>query len=483
MTRNRQSAYIEALMGAGAELFEVGGPVRDHILGRENKDRDVLVRHLPVKKLVSTLRPFGKVSAVGKSFGVIKFSPHQEPGTEIDIALPRKERSTGTGHRDFEVDFDPEIAIEEDLGRRDFTMNAMAMSLDDGSIIDPSGGMEDLKNKTLRMVFGNAFVEDPLRLLRGIQFAARFDLTIEEDTWRSMCENADLIKTVSPERIIQELKKLMLAPRPSAGFGLMLDSSMLKHILPELVAIRGIEQDKLPGDDVYMHTMRVLDAASGDEHVENKGDMDLLFAALLHDIGKAKTARELPGKGRIVFFGHQIVSARMAKKWMARMKVETAGIDPGAVLKLIENHMFETKSYFTDRAIRRFVAKIGPELVFKLLDLRLSDNRGGKHPQGIKGVLKLRKRVREEMAKKPPFGPKDLAVDGHDIMGLGIPEGPRIGLLMKALVESVLDEPELNTRDMLLALAREMMENPELLEKKIADAGKCEEEESERQVT
>lgn len=459
------STYVRALVDAGGEVFEVGGPVRDRFLGRPVKDHDLLCRNLPMQRITSILAPFGKVAAVGKSFGVIKFSPHRDPGVAIDIALPRREISTGSGHRDFAVDFDPNLPVELDLGRRDFTMNAMAMSLSDGRIIDPFGGQRDLEARVLRMVFPRAFEEDPLRLIRGIQFAARFALAIEPETWEAMRRSAKLIETVSPERISAELIKLLGAPRPSVGFNLMVESDLLRAIIPELSAIRGIEQDKQPGDDVFGHTMRVLDAARGDPNVENRGDIDLLFAALLHDIGKAKTARPHPTDQRVVFFGHQIVSARLAKKWMNRMKVSACGVDIDVVLLLIEHHMFETKSSFSDRAIRRFVSKVGTGLISKLLDLRLSDNRGGKHPRGIKGVERLRTRIREELAKKPPFGPKDMAIDGHDLMGLGLAEGPVVGRILRALVECVLDEPAHNERDKLLALAKEMLENPSIIER------------------
>ncbi len=449
-------AALQALIEAGAELYEVGGPVRDRLMGRPQKDHDYLCRKLTIEQIQRILKPFGKVAVVGKHFGVLKFWPHRERGMEFDIALPRTERSTGAGHRDFAVDFDPELPVEEDLGRRDFTINAMALRLSDGVLIDRFEGQRDLRAKTLRMVFPQAFAEDPLRLLRGVQFAARLNLTIEPATLAAMRENARLIETVSGERISAELLKLMSAPRPSVGFDLMAETGLLKHVLPELEAIRGIEQDKQPGDDVYGHTMRALDAAAGDAAVEHRGDPELLFAVLLHDIGKARTARFHKPAQRVVFFGHQAVSAKLARRWMQRVKLSAVGLDPERIAALIENHMFETKAHYTDRAIRRFVAKVGEEQIEKLLDLRLADNRGGKHPTGIKGVLRLRKRIRAELAKQPPFGPKDLAIDGHDLMAAGVPEGPALGLALKALVERVLDDPACNTREQLLALVAEM---------------------------
>ncbi len=465
---NDISKYVEVLTKGGGELYEVGGPVRDRLMGKSIKDHDLLCRHLSMKRISALLAPYGKVAAVGKSFGVIKFSPHRGKKILIDIALPRRELSTGTGHRDFAIHFDPEIPVEDDLGRRDFTINAMAMSLADGKIIDPFDGRADLKKRILRIVFPKAFEEDPLRLVRAVQFAARFDLRIEEGTWNAMCESAHLISTVSGERIGMEIVKLMSAMEPSKGFDLMLDCGLLAHVLPELVAVKGIEQDKQPGDDVYGHTMRALDAARTDSAIEHKGDLEVMFATLLHDIGKSKTARFHPPSMRIVFFGHQIVSLKLARRVMERLKLSSMGIKTQNVLKLIENHMFETKASFTDRAIRRFVAKVGKDLVFKLLDVRLADNRGGKHPYGIKGVSRLRTRIREELSKKPPFGAKDLAINGKDLMKEGIPEGPAMGAVLSKLVEHVLDEPSHNNCEQLLALAKQIMENPDILQEVIA---------------
>ena len=326
----------------------------------------------------------------------------------------------------------------------------MAQDIKTGHIIDPFHGKEDLEHKLLRIVFPKAFEEDPLRMLRAIQFAARFDFEIEPATKESIRTNAKLISTISAERVIDEIRKLMKAPKPSRGFYLMKETDLLRYVFPDLAILIDLKQDKQPGDDVFAHTMRVLDAARNDPELLEPGEINLMFAALFHDVGKAKTERYHEASQRTVFFGHQIVSARMARKWMREMKVETIGVDPSLVCKLVEQHMFETKAHFTERAIRRFIAKIGKDIILKLLDLRFADNRGGKYPQGVKGVLRLKKRIQEELAKKPPFGAKDLTVNGHDLMELGIPAGPLLGNIITHLVEMVLDHPEKNQKDLLL---------------------------------
>jgi len=232
--------------------------------GRTVKDRDYLVTGVPYDKLTGILRHHGRVDLVGRSFGVIKFTQfRKEKSYTFDIALPRREHSTGLGHKEFEVDFDPSIKVEEDLTRRDFTINAMAIALDSDQLIDPLGGKLDLEHRRLRMTTPDSFKEDPLRMLRAIQFAARFEFEIEPDTLPAIRDNVALIDTVSAERIAEELNKLLvLAKKPSVGFRLMQQLGLLKHILPELEECVGVEQ---PGGfhayNVFDHTLVCIDAA------------------------------------------------------------------------------------------------------------------------------------------------------------------------------------------------------------------------------
>ncbi|MBI4236907.1 MAG: HD domain-containing protein [Deltaproteobacteria bacterium] len=448
--------WQQCIVGAGGRIYEVGGAVRDALLGRPVKDRDYLITAVPMPQITALLQPYGKVSLVGKSFGVIKFSPHQRPDLLLDLAIPRREVSTGVHHRDFNVAYDHTLPAEIDLARRDFTINAMARALDSGELLDPFGGRADLDARVLRQVFPDAFPEDPLRMLRAVQFAARFGLTIEPATLASLRQHAALIRTVSAERIIEEIGKLFRAERPSQGFYLMAELGLLPHVFPELEACRGVEQEKRQGDDVFHHTMRVLDAARSDSEIDHRGDLTLLFAALYHDVGKPQTKRFDPAEGRMTFFGHQLVSRRIAKKQLGALHVQMLGVDLKQVCRLVEHHMFETKASFTEKAIRRFINKVGPDLIALLLDLRLADNRGGKYPAGIKGVLRLKARIQAELAKKPPFGPKDLAITGHDLMTAGIPAGPQMGAILKQLVDLCLDDPALNEKDRLLELAKGM---------------------------
>lgn len=442
------ATFIQKILDSGGEVFAVGGMVRDELLGLATKDQDLLVRKIPQDTLVQVLEEYGRVNKVGKSFGVLKFKAF-DSNIEYDISLPRKERSTGPKHKDFVVEFDPEISINEDLARRDFTLNAMAKNLEDLSIIDPFHGKEDLKKSLLRVVFPNAFMEDPLRLLRGIQFAARFELDIEEKTLSLMQRDASLIQSVSPERIALEIKKLFLARKPSLGFQLMLKVGLLKFLFPDMLKLIETPQPKRHGGNVFEHTLRVIDASRSNEDLDQPGDLEVMLAALFHDFGKAKTFRYDEKRDLNTYYGHQNVSKGIARKWMKQYKAQIMGINPQNVLELVSNHMFETKSFYGEKAIRRFIRKVGKELIFKLIDFRIADKKGGANPNSIGGVLKLKKAIEEEIAKEPPFHLRDLMINGHDLMALGVPEGRSLGIILNDLLERVLEDPSQNEENSL----------------------------------
>ncbi|OGQ07352.1 MAG: hypothetical protein A3G32_05120 [Deltaproteobacteria bacterium RIFCSPLOWO2_12_FULL_40_28] len=447
--------FVKKLQAHGGEVYLVGGNVRDYFLGYPHKDLDLIIRKLSYEQIVSILSKLGTVNKVGKFFGILKFRAKNNPDLEIDLSLPRVEKSTGTGHRDFDVDFDPNLPIEKDLERRDFTINAMAMDLTSNQLIDPFHGSKDLKNKLIRQVFSKAFEEDPLRMLRAVQFASRFNFEIEPHTLESMTKHAALIKTISKERIIEEIRKLFLAQKPSIGFHIMRKTRLLGEVFPFIEKMIGVLQPKKENEDVYDHTMKVLDASRVASEMNRPGDLDIMFAALLHDTGKPNTHRFDEKKQQISFYGHQIVSKKIARRWLNDYRATCVGVNTDRVLKLVEHHMFETKAYYSERAIRRFVNKIGKEDIFDLIDLRIADKKGGRYPDSMKGILNLRHRIQKEIDKKPPFGSKDLAINGHDLIALGFKPGPLLGQIQKFLVEQVLDNPELNLKETLENLVKE----------------------------
>ncbi len=427
-------------------IYEVGGAVRDRYLfaNVKPKDHDYIVTGIPYNELSKMLKQHGKVDLVGRSFGVIKFTQFKD-GKPItfDITLPRKEFSTGTGHKDFEVDFDADLKIETDLHRRDFTINAMAVSLEDKILIDPLDGMADLKNRQIRIVYENSFADDPLRMLRAIQFAARFDFEIEKNTYDALVKHAHLINTISPERIAEELNKLLeLSKKPSVGFRLMQQTGLLQEVLPELELCVGVEQ---PGGfhkyDVFEHTMHVLDASPK--------DLKLRLASLFHDINKPQH-RRLVEKGA-TFYGHEMSAGKTTKAVMTRLRYSNDLIKD--VKMLVERHMFTVD--VTPKGLRRLIRQVGKELIFDLLELRRADVEGLGMNNNIDDINQFEVDIQKEIDSKAPFSLKDIALNGTDLMEMfELKPGKEVGDILDYLMEQVLDNPKINEKEKLEELSK-----------------------------
>jgi tRNA nucleotidyltransferase (CCA-adding enzyme) len=448
MCRLSQQA-VDDILRAGV-IYEVGGTVRDRFLERDLRktDRDYLVTGVPYDQLTGILKNHGRVDLVGQNFGVIKFTQMRADGPNtFDITLPRTEHSIGAGHRDFEVNFDPNLPVERDLIRRDFTVNAMAVALDSDELIDPLDGKSDLDARQLKMVYGESFSDDPLRMMRAMQFAARFDFDIEPLTFAAMTAHAAEIKTVSPERVAEELTKLLvLSDQPSKGFRLMESCGLLKHILPELQNCVDCDQ---PGGfhrwDVFEHTIRAIDACPP--------QLNLRLAALFHDINKPQAKR--PVDGGATFYGHETLGARSARTVMQRLRFSHDLIKQ--VMTLVDRHMFTTA--VSDKGLRRLVRRVGVDLVFDLLDLRRADVVA----QGMGGttedVDEFEANIKAELDRKPPFSLSDLAIGGTEIMEIfSLEPGPAVGRILDHLMEAVLDNPQVNTDEQLRQAARNHFE-------------------------
>lgn len=451
-----QLPFYHDVRAAGGEVFLVGGAVRDKLMGQGIKDIDLLVRGVPAAKLQQILARHGRVETTGRSFAVFKFIT--APGEAIDVALPRVERSTGVRHGDFDVQADPELPVEADLGRRDFTINAIAQEvtgpdLDLGALVDPFGGAKDIEAGNLRCVFDRAFEEDALRVLRGVQFAARFDLEVEARTLSLMTNAAPLLPTISPERVIQEIGKLLGAPRPSVGFRLMARCRALATLFPELDAMRGVDQPpEFHIADVFEHTMMVVDNAARGENLRKPGDIETLLAALYHDVGKPPTKGTHPETGRITFFGHENISADVTRERLIHWHAGMIGAEVDHVVTLVQHHLFAWGDEVTDKGVRRFIRKVGADLVDKIIDLCIADLRSGAMPERVDGVLAFRERVDAELTKKPALSVRDLAIGGRDLIELGYKPGPAMGEELARLFELVTDDPALNEREKLLSL-------------------------------
>ncbi len=437
--------WERAVLGV-CRLYLVGGTVRDILLGRsiDSVDADYLAAAISLDDLTRLLTGYGKLNLVGKSFGVIKFTPTE--GRTVDISLPRSEFSTGAGHRDFEVRFDPALPIEKDLERRDFTINSMALDLASFEIVDPLGGRSDLAARILRVNRHDSFIEDPLRILRGAQFVARFDLSVEAETLELTKRHVKLLASVSPERVRDELgKALMLAERPSRGFLFMHETGILAEILPELDSTFGVTQNEFHPDDVCLHSLKSCDLVRPERH--------LRWAALLHDVGKKETKAIVDE--RVVFYRHEERSERTAEEILERLRYPRDFVK--RVGGLVRHHMFNITDNWSDSAIRRFIARAGPENIDDLLALREADNLSRGDSMVVEENRMIRERIDRVRSSDAAFKIKDLAIDGRDVMEiLGSGPGPEVGATLKRLFEAVLENPELNNRETLARLVEEM---------------------------
>ena len=431
-----------------AELYRVGGSVRDRLLGLAHVvDTDYLVRGIEPARLEALLARHGRVALVGRVFGVYRFTPRD--GDPVDIAFPRTEQSTGPGHREFAIQSDWRLPVETDLRRRDFTINAMAERVPDGVLIDPLGGEADLHGRRLRMIFPDAFREDPLRILRGARFGARFGLRPDDTTAAAMRDAVPLLATVSAERVQEEFSKLLTqCEQPSQGFELLRQTGGLRVVFPELDRCEGVTQNEYHPDDVYWHTLKVCDAAP-------RPSLTVRWAGLLHDLGKVDTRQvihEADGP-RVVFYGHEVVSAEHAVRVLERLRYPRAFVQRCA--HLVREHMFRYETAWKAATVRRFMARVGVDEIEDLFALREADCRSRNLVDELAALRELRERVAAELREQNTVHIRDLEIDGEDVMReMGIGPGPEIGNLLQQLLDRVLESPELNRREVLLGMIR-----------------------------
>lgn len=445
-------------IGSG-HVFSVGGRVRDEVLyelGRvrtTSQDADYLVLSVPYDEIVQRLKPLGSVELVGASFGVIKFT---RDGQTVDIALPRRERSTGPHHRDFSIESAPDIPLDDDLRRRDFRINMMARELGSGKLVDPYGGQDDLKHQRLDIVADETFIEDPLRILRGAQFAARFDLTPTPKTLAAMREAARLVTTVAPERVADELRKLLTkASRPSVGFELLREVGALNEIMPELMQGWGVEQNEFHRFTVYYHALRSCDEAPP--------DLVLRLAALLHDVGKPAT------KSGGHFYRHEFVGEEMTRTLLTRLRF--SGEVVAKVTHLVRHHMFASDDALTDAAVRRFINRVGAPNVEAFFALRKADIAASGLPERTPAEFeRFSARVHQQLAGPSVFGINHLRLDGAgviavmrelDLVGPDFTGDARVGAVLRHCLECVLEDPSKNNPEQLRAIARDFLRHGE----------------------
>lgn len=432
------------------DLYRVGGTVRDRLMdpGVEPPDTDFLVRGIPPETLEEILRAHGDFAVVGKAFGVYRFTP-SDTGEAVDLVYPRTEQSTGPGHRDFDVHWDWRLPVEDDLGRRDFTVNAIAEHVGTGATVDPHGGVGDVRRRLLRAMFAKAFEEDALRILRGVRFAAQFTMTIEPATRARMTAAVDGLPTLSAERVQEELTKILTrCEKPSAAFSLARELGALRFVLPELDRTAGAEQNEYHPDDVFVHSLKSCDGAPRD-------NLAVRWAALLHDVGKVdakQVVRDERGE-RVVFYGHEKIGGVVTGRVLERLRYAKAFVR--RCRALVEHHMFNYEAEWKDATVRRFMRNVGEAYLEDLFLLREADCRSRGLDEEIARVEELRARVDREVAARHTIRTEDLAVNGRDVMAVcGIDGGPEVGEVLERLLERVIEEPSLNDRKRLIELLR-----------------------------
>ncbi len=438
-------AVLARLGEGGHRAYLVGGSVRDILLGREGGAvADVSTDLVPEE----VARRFGHVVPTGLPHGTVTII---EDTLTVECTTFRREGAYTDARRPDHVDFtgDP----EEDLGRRDLTVNAMAWDPIPGELLDPHGGALDLERRVLRAVGDPLarFREDALRPLRVARFTATLEMEPDKAMRRALAAlgaqgSGYAGATVAAERVRDELERMLAAERPSRGFEVLREAALLGIWLPELARCRGVPQNRFHAYDVYFHSLYTCDAAPA-------AKPDVRWAALLHDIGKPDTRVEREGEG--TFYNHQFVGAELADRMLERLRLPLARC--ARIVHLVREHMFDYRPAWSDGALRRWLRRVGPEHVADLFDLRIADMLGNGLKQGFPTYLDpMRRRIERLLLESNALRVTDLEVNGDDVMReLEIAPGRAVREALEALLEEVLDDPSRNRREHLVARLRE----------------------------
>ena len=438
------------------DAYLVGGAVRDELLGLESKDADFLVPRVDHAGLKTALAPHGRVEdlEVARQLVGVRLWPKDAAVRElapkgIEFAPPRRERSTGPGRHDFEIVVDPDASVEDDMARRDFTVNAIARRLDSGELVDPFGGQDDLQERVLRTVSERSFAEDPLRIVRGLRLVSQLDLAPDERTLQQMADEAISIRLVSGERIggglhvdgTGELSKLLLGARPAKALRIARDTGVLVALIPEFGRTidydqQSERQDRTLDEHIFCTVQLAADA---------RASLAVRLGALFHDLGKPEA--DETGEN------HARLGTRIAGDVLSRLRY------PGRlrrhVMDLVAAHSFALDDV-DELFARRFLRKHGDELARDLVEHKGADLRAKSVPQeehdAVERLAGLLEQEREQ-----PHRLADLAVDGGDLLGIGYSEGPALGRALETLLDEVVEDPRRNERDYLLRRAEELL--------------------------
>ena len=439
---------VKTLYKNGYQAWVVGGSLRDLMLGKEPNDYDIATNSRPEE----VMKIFQKVIPTGIKHGTVTILMDNN---SIEVTTFRKDGKYVDGRRPDTITY--ASTIYEDISRRDFTINGIAYNPITDQIIDPFNGIDDIKNKIIRTI-GNPierFREDGLRCFRACRFSSQLNFSIEKNTFEAIKKSIDIASKISAERIRDEFIKIIISPKPSIGLECMRESGLLESFMPELLDGYGVEQNRYHKYDVYYHNIYTCDAASGN-------DYRIRLAALLHDIGKPYAKKEIEGSNKegkkSVFYNHEIIGASISKKIMKRLKFSNADIN--FVTHLIRNHMFHYTENWTEGAVRRFLRKVGIENLDALFELRRADRIGNGLKKGESNAIKrFKERIEKIIEQENAITVKDLAINGNDIMEtFNLKPGPIIGKILNNLLEVILDEPEKNKKEILLNIAKDIIE-------------------------
>jgi tRNA nucleotidyltransferase (CCA-adding enzyme) len=430
---DRAQRIAESVRDAGGRALIVGGWVRDRLMDRDSKDIDIEVFGVPADRLRRLLETFGRVETVGESFQVYKSG-------DIDVSLPRRESKAGRGHRGFDITGDPAMELGEAVRRRDFTINAIAWDPLTGEYLDPCDGRGDIERRLLRVVDAASFGDDSLRVLRAVQFAARFELTLDETT-RALCRDTPLDDLPS-ERIWGEVEKVLLAPRPSIGLALAMELGVVRALFPELQALAGCPQEPEwhPEGDVWVHTLQVVDEARRRiDDLDRPQQIAVMLGAVCHDLGKPATTAVIDG--RIRSMDHEEQGVAPTEAFLDRLNIHSLdGYNVRQqVVGLVAQHLkpgswFKVRDEVGDGAFRRLAHKVDLELLARLAKADCLGREPGRFD--CTAMDWFLDRARALGVEHRPPAPILL---GRHVLALGLPPGPRVGEILKTVYEQQLD--------------------------------------------
>lgn len=471
---------LAVLQNANFEAFLVGGCVRDLFMGNAPKDYDITTNATPEQ--IITLFPktfyentYGTVGVVtcGEELGI----PCVDESLKVVEVTPyRLEGEYSDNRHPDEVKWSQNI--EDDLKRRDFTINAIAYNSTTGEVVDPHKGQEDIKERIIRAVGdpGARFQEDALRLLRAIRFVSQLDFDLDPVTRESIEKNAHLLQNISRERVRDEFVKLIMTDFPMRGLVLMKETGLLEHIIPELLRGVGVEQNQAHRFDVWEHNLRTLQHAA-----DKKWPLHVRLSAIFHDISKPETRRFSKEKHDYTFYGHDVVGGRVTREIMERLKFPKDLTDQ--VSMFVRWHMFFSDTeQITLSAVRRLITNVGKENIWDLIDLRICDRVGTGRPKEEPYRLRMYQSMVEQ-ALKDPISLKMLKTEGKRIMDVTQETpGPKVGYVLHALFDEVLEDPSKNTEEYLDSRAQELMKLSLDELKALGKAGKEELEEKNKEM-